>query len=201
MRNINKLNEEFARWAFEILFTYRADWTIAFTNPTAGPWKTIKASDASGNIGEVYRFALKENRPDIVMYNDSLRLVMIIEAKDSIDKLVAGDQAEKSVEVVVNLASKLGSLTRNPFWTKRTGYSIVLGILWGSTDEPVSEEVKERVFDTYQSLIPRHCDVSSNLVIGIESLYADDKITCAAFSRYYTSSASAQASRIVDSLL
>ena len=53
MRNINKLNEEIARWAFEILFTDRSDWVIAFTNPTAGPWKTIKASNEFGEIGEV----------------------------------------------------------------------------------------------------------------------------------------------------
>ena len=88
MRSINRLNEEIARWAFEILFKDLNDWVIAFTNPTAGPWKTIKASDINGEIGEVYRFALKENRPDIVMYNDDLQTVMIIEAKDNIDKLV-----------------------------------------------------------------------------------------------------------------
>lgn len=201
MRNINKLNEEIARWAFEILFTDRSDWVIAFTNPTAGPWKTIKASNEFGEIGEVYRFALKENRPDIVMYNDELHIVMIIEAKDSIDKLIAGDQADKSAEVVNDLASKLKSLSCNPYWSRRTEYSVVLGILWGSRDEPESEEVKEEVYDIYQSLITSHGDVSRDLVIGIESLYADGEITCSAFYKHYSPDAIMLASRIVESLM
>lgn len=201
MRNINKLNEEIARWAFEILFTDRSDWVIAFTNPTAGPWKTIKATNALGAIGEVYRFALKENRPDIVMYNDSLRVVLIVEAKDSIAKLVSGDQADKSAEVVNDLASRLRSLGSNPYWSRRTGYSIVLGVLWGSIDEPVSEDVKEGVYDTYQSLITRHGNVSRDLIIGIESLYAGSEVTCSAFFKHYSPGAYKLASRIVESLM
>ena len=43
IRNINRLNEELARWAFEIKISENSDWEIAFTNPTAGPWKTVKA--------------------------------------------------------------------------------------------------------------------------------------------------------------
>ena len=54
MRNINRLNEEIARWAFEIIFKTNTSWHIAFTNPTAGPWKTIKSvSLQSGKEGEV----------------------------------------------------------------------------------------------------------------------------------------------------
>ena len=73
MRSINRLNEEIARWAFEILFKTNTEWKIAFTNPTAGPWKTIKANSLTDNTeGEVYRFILEEDRPDIIMYNDRL---------------------------------------------------------------------------------------------------------------------------------
>lgn len=201
MRSINRLNEEIARWAFEILFKDRNDWVITFTNPTAGPWKTIKASDIHGEMGEVYRFALKENRPDIVMYNDALRTVMIIEAKDDIDKLIAGDQAEKSAEVVNDLAVKLRTLSENPYWSMRTDYSIVLGILWGSNDEPASNRSKERVYDKYQSLITRDGSVSSDLVVGIESLYARRSITCSAFYKTYSADASRLASQIVETLL
>ena len=201
MRNINRLNEEIARWAFEILFKDRTDWIIAFTNPTAGPWKTIKASDIQGNTGEVYRFALKENRPDIVMYNDKLQIIMIIEAKDSIDKLVAGDQAEKSAEVVNDLAAKLRSLSDNEYWSQRINYSTILGVLWGSQDVPASNQTKEFVYDKYRSLITLNGNVSRDLVIGIESLYSDGKISCSAFSKSYSANASLQASLIVDLLL
>ena len=44
IRKINRVNEEIARWAFEIIFKKNDQWTIAFTNPTAGPWKTIKSN-------------------------------------------------------------------------------------------------------------------------------------------------------------
>ena len=35
-----RLTEEIARWAFEVVCKNSSDWYIAFTNPTAGPWKT-----------------------------------------------------------------------------------------------------------------------------------------------------------------
>lgn len=85
MRNISRLNEEIARWAFEIIFKTNTSWHIAFTNPTAGPWKTIKSvSLQSGKEGEVYRFILEEDRPDIIMYNDSLRVVLILRQKTAL---------------------------------------------------------------------------------------------------------------------
>ena len=79
-RQINNLNEEISRWAFEIIFKSNHQWRIAFTNPTAGPWKTIKALNAEGEEGEVYRFPLEETRPDIILYNDELEAILIIEA-------------------------------------------------------------------------------------------------------------------------
>ena len=45
------LTEELARWAFEILCREGDECYVAFTNPTAGPWKTIKAKDDKGNFG------------------------------------------------------------------------------------------------------------------------------------------------------
>ena len=100
-----RLTEEISRWAFEIICKGDNDWYVAFTNPTAGPWKTIKGLDKSGKEGEVYRFELEETRPDIVLVNDKLKIIIIVEAKDSIEKLTHGDQAEKSVEVVNTLTT------------------------------------------------------------------------------------------------
>lgn len=120
-----KLTEEIARWAFEVKCRQSADWYIAFTNPTAGPWKVIKCTDREGKLGEVYRFDLEETRPDIIIVNDKLEIVIIIEAKDSLNKLLAGDQAEKSVMVVANLFKTLSGLYKSPFWGHRTKYAIV----------------------------------------------------------------------------
>ena len=78
-----RLTEEISRWAFEIRCRESLDWYIAFTNPTAGPWKTIKGTDQFGKEGEVYRFELEQPRPDIILVNDKLRVIVIIEAKDT----------------------------------------------------------------------------------------------------------------------
>ena len=94
-----RLTEEISRWAFEIRCRESLDWYIAFTNPTAGPWKTIKGTDQFGKEGEVYRFELEQPRPDIILVNDKLRVIVIIEAKDSIEKLTSCYQAAKSVNV------------------------------------------------------------------------------------------------------
>ena len=61
MRRIKDLNEEVSRWAFEILFRQNKKWRIAFTNLTAGPWKTIKGLDSEGVEGAVYRFPLEDH--------------------------------------------------------------------------------------------------------------------------------------------
>ena len=77
MYNYN-LTEEIARWAFEIKCIESEDWFVAFTNPTAGPWKTIKGLDDEGKEGEVYRFGSKEPRPDIVLVSDRLAMRICI---------------------------------------------------------------------------------------------------------------------------
>ena len=129
MRNIKRLNEEISRWTFEILFKQNQSWHIAFTNPTAGPWKTIKGRSLSSSIeGEVYRFTLEEKRPDIIMYNDELKKIIVFEAKDSISKLLDDEQSTKSAEVVVKLAEILFNRSANIFWRGRESYNVILGL-------------------------------------------------------------------------
>ena len=62
-----RLTEEFARWAFEIVCKQSPNWYIAFTNPTAGPWKAINAFDKKGREGRIYSFDAKDKRPDIIL--------------------------------------------------------------------------------------------------------------------------------------
>ena len=187
MRRIKVLNEEISRWAFEIIYKRNKQWHIAFTNPTAGPWKTIKGIDNSGNEGEVYRFPLEETRPDIIMFNDKLKAIIIIEAKDSLNKLVAGDQAEKSVEVVERLADILSKLDDNPYWGERAKYSTYLGLLWGSPDISEKEEDVNKVFDSYYSLAKSKKNVNKDFIVGVESLYKGGTINCCFKYKTYTS--------------
>ncbi|MGM9662330.1 MAG: hypothetical protein ACI3WR_04490 [Oscillospiraceae bacterium] len=202
MRSINRLNEEIARWAFEILFKTDTSWHIAFTNPTAGPWKTMKAvSLKSGEEGEVYRFILEEDRPDIVMYNDDLRAVIIFEAKDSLQKLREEKQAKKSAAVVVKLAGILRAKDGNSFWKGRETYRIVLGLLWGSTERPETEAEKEELFDYYHSLAEGKAAVYPELIVGVETLYRGGALRCSAFCKSYDEAAASWGGEIVRSLV
>lgn len=187
MRQINNLNEEIARWAFEILFKENNKWQIAFTNPTAGPWKTIKALDAEGKEGEVYRFPLEETRPDIILYNDELEAVLVVEAKDSLNKLVLGDQAEKSVEVVERLSDILSQLGTNKFWGKRAQYPTYLGLLWGSSNTLSNQDDYLAVFDEYYDIAKNMKSLNKDFIIGIESLYKNGRIDCFFHHKTYSS--------------
>ena len=181
IRKISRLNEEIARWAFEIQITTTSDWYIAFTNPTAGPWKTIKAQNSLGVSGEVYRFQLEEDRPDIIMYNDILKTIIIFEAKDSIEKLFEGTQMEKSSDVFIRLSDTLKS-SNNPFLGERKNYKIVLGLLWGAEGSNSIKSQVDSLFDAYHRIISRNANVYSNLIIGIESRRINENIKC--FSHY-----------------
>ena len=202
MRNINSLNEELARWAFEILFRSNSSWQIAFTNPTAGPWKTIKAfSKETGEEGEVYRFILEEERPDIIMYNDTLGDVIIIEAKDSLNKLQVQTQAEKSAAVVVKLATLLAEKGTNEFWRGREGYKIILGLLWGSTGCSESSHNREHLFDYYHELIAGEQTVYNDLIVGIETLYLNGNLQCEPFYKSYSTRCEEEGKELCQSLI
>ena len=200
MRQINNLNEEIARWAFEILFKENNKWHIAFTNPTAGPWKTIKAQDSEGKEGEVYRFPLEETRPDIILYNDELEAVLVVEAKDSLNKLVLGDQAEKSVEVVERLSDILSHLGTNQFWGKRAKYPTYLGLLWGSSDTLSNQNAYLAVFDEYYAIAKNKKSLNKDFIIGIESLYKNGRIDCFFHHKTYSSSQNERCIAVENSL-
>ena len=172
-----RLTEEISRWAFEVVCKNNPDWYIAFTNPTAGPWKTIKCTNAYGEEGEVYRFELEETRPDILLVNDKLKVVMIIEAKDSLAKLISGDQAPKSVEVVGTLSEILKGKKSNSFWSYRSNYTIIVGLLWGA-ERPSTKYERQEVFNRYFDEMKSYKSFEKDLIIGIETCRYKDGLIC-----------------------
>ena len=46
------VTEELARWRFELEIKASRDWWIAFSNPTAGPWKRLMGRSGDGSLGE-----------------------------------------------------------------------------------------------------------------------------------------------------
>jgi hypothetical protein len=180
-----KLTEEIARWAFEILLNQSRDWYIAFTNPTAGPWKRVMALDDSGLEGEVHRFAREEERPDLLLVSDKYRLIIILEAKDSLTKLITDSQIEKSANVVLSLAKLLKGKESNKFWGKRAHYTVVAGLLWGA-EQRTTEKERQEAFKAYLSILTNEENLCSPILIGVES-YRDKEggITCTGYVSHH----------------
>lgn len=172
-----RLTEEIARWAFEIICKENKDWYVAFTNPTAGPWKTIKCLDKTKHEGEVYRFELEETRPDIVLVNDKLKIIVIVEAKDSIEKLTYGDQAPKSVEVVDKLTTILKACKSNPFWGDRSSFPAITGLLWGA-ETPTTAGERSNAFNEYYKNMKTFPQLNKDFIIGIETRRKGDGLQC-----------------------
>ena len=140
-----QLTEEIARWRFEVLIKSCSAWFIAFTNPTAGPWKRVLGRNRDGVEGEVYGFPRDADRPDLILVCDELKMIAIIEAKDSLAKLQVDDQLNKSARVVENLSDILAGLGENRFWGLRSRYSVCTGLLWGGETGSSTEDRKALV--------------------------------------------------------
>lgn len=194
-----RLTEEIARWAFEVVCKQNDEWYIAFTNPTAGPWKTIKGLNKSGQEGEVFRFELEETRPDILLVNDKMKIIIIIEAKDSLDKLVSGNQAKKSAEVVVQLAKILATFDRNQFWGERAHYSVITGLLWGAENR-TSQNEREYVFDTYHDWLPNDSGINTSFIMGIETCRQGTGLECRICGKAFEKGASKLLTPLAESL-
>lgn len=133
------ISEEIVRWSFEISVNQSDDWFIAFTNPTAGPWKRITAPDSEGKNGEIHRFEIDETRPDLILVNDKSRQVLIIEAKTTFDDLRKPTQIAKTSQLFKYLTTKLQNMSNNAFWGSRSRYQYSLGLLWSSGDESAAQ--------------------------------------------------------------
>lgn len=178
-----RLTEEIARWAFEVRCMQSKCWYVAFTNPTAGPWKSVKARAEDSSEGEIYRFGSTEERPDIVLINDELKLVIIIEAKDSIAKLTAPNQAEKSAKVVCDMAKVLHSLSSNDYWKGREEYRVIVGLLWGAEIKASTTE-RKKTFDLYLEQMDGCTDIDPSTILGIETFKTETgKLTCELYFR------------------
>lgn len=176
-----RLTEELARWTFEVLINQNKDWYIGFTNPTAGPWKKVTAIDLDGIEGEVHRFARDEERPDLLLLSDKYKIILIIEAKDSLPKLIKDKQIKKSAQVVLNLARTLKNKNANLFWGERSSYTIVAGLLWGS-ELPSTEQERQKAFNLYSDGLKNNQELCSDIIIGIESFKdTNDGITCSGY--------------------
>jgi hypothetical protein len=103
-----KITEEVVRQSVEVGFKQSDRWKIAFTNPTAGPWKMIKLGSYEG--GHNLRYEKEEDRPDLILFNRQAKLFLVFEAKDLIKKLIDESQIEKSVAVFKKEGKRLDGI-------------------------------------------------------------------------------------------
>lgn len=167
MISLRRMDEEVARWAFEVhLRTECAgNWTIAFTNPTAGPWKTVTAPFEDRRVAEVHRFGRTDRRPDIIAFSDSLGLLLVVEAKDEVSKLLVPTQVVSTVEASHRVAEILAGLGDMSNWGRRAGYQLVIGLLWGGV-APMAEDAQGPLVVTYfRALEPSRAAVATVQVI------------------------------------
>jgi len=161
-----KVSEEIARWSLEIYIDHNPElgWWIAFTNPTAGPWKTISSIDTDGKIEEIYRFAREENRPDLLLVSDKRKEILIIEAKELAQSLVVGNQMTKSIAVINDMTTMLQGLDHGS-WSDRKKYKITPGFLWYCENEKNALDENKKVNNYYQKHNSFNLGETLNIVI------------------------------------
>ena len=133
-----KLSEEIVRWKFELDANIEGIRYIAFTNPTAGPWKTV-----NGPVWEerytLHSFGKKEPRPDVILVCDRLKQIYVIEAKDSAKKLDK-ETIEKTYEISETFRRRFSTYTAHASWQNRLTYSLITGFIFGSTIAKYEDE-------------------------------------------------------------
>lgn len=104
------LTEEIARQAVEVIFRDETtDWHVAFSNPTAGPWKLIRLQ-IGDSILQVGTYLKEELRPDLILQSAANRLLLVLEAKRSIAELLRPGQLSKTVGVFAAETERLTSV-------------------------------------------------------------------------------------------
>ena len=182
-----RINEEITRWTTEVYIKNNPNknWYIAFTNPTAGPWKKITVKNEKGKSIEVYRFDREEKRPDLVLINDKEGLILIVEAKYDLGDLLNDVQMIKSVKVVVDMAEVLRNISVEE-WEARKKYRIVTSFLWYSSN-PVNALAESKLVnkkyhenmtkglnkETVNIIIYKKDEVLTNLFISENKIYND----------------------------
>jgi hypothetical protein len=182
-----RINEEITRWTTEVYIKNNPNknWYIAFTNPTAGPWKKIAVKNEKGKSIEVYRFDREEKRPDLVLINDKKGLILIVEAKYDLGDLLNDVQMIKSVKVVVDMAEVLRNISIKE-WESRKKYRIVTSFLWYSSNpvnalaesQLVNKKYHENMTkglnkETVNIIIYKKDEVLTNLFISEKKIYND----------------------------
>ena len=195
MNYIYNLTEEICRWSFEVHTKKLNNWWIAFTNPTAGPWKKIEGFNKDNKKGEVFRYERDVPRPDIIIVNDKLKTIIIFEAKDNLAKLNVESQIEKTSKVIDDMNNILTNIN-NEFWNDRNSYDSFLGLLWGSEILSAEKNILN-TFKKYSDCLKKiKTKIKDEKIIGIEVSKDKQNISL----NFHADSNQVNSKKILDSL-
>ncbi|GAC1609883.1 MAG: hypothetical protein NVS3B3_17360 [Aquirhabdus sp.] len=136
-----KLSEEIVRWTFELACQNNKMRYVAFTNPTAGPWKRVLGQVSEGAY-EIHTFGKEESRPDVIVVCDTLRAIYVLEAKDGRVKLDS-DTINKTYLLSETFKERFAKFTGNEKWIIRANYNVITGFLFGSSAERADDEANQ----------------------------------------------------------
>lgn len=127
------ITEEIARFAFEVFIEtqFGQHAYVAFANPTAGPWKTVKLRSQQGAIVEVLRFGIKEQRPDLVVFSPATKEVVVLEAKSRASDLLTRAQTIKARDAYDSFVSRFTALRHQLI---PSDIKFIPGFLWASSN-------------------------------------------------------------------
>ena len=166
-----RVTEEVARFAFEVFVQERIGGSmyVAFSNPTAGPWKTVKMRGVRGEETEVHRFGIFDQRPDLVLHAPSGNSMLVLEAKSEVEGLLSRAQMCKARDAF-NSFVETAHGSANPLLSRVS--EIIPGFLWASIDFP------REVSECQQAVAAHWRDISHGFVcIGVQALSTDARFT------------------------
>ncbi len=153
---IYSISEEIVRFTFEVHVKQNApNWSICFTNPTAGPWKTITHDTPNSSI-KIGRYEREEQRPDLILLNYSKSACLIVEAKDDFNKISSADQINKSFKVFKKEVNRFRACTNLTSYLQNE-LCFIDGFLWYSSDKQSADIFADSYYKETKSITPLIC--------------------------------------------
>jgi len=168
-----KCTEEVIRWRFEVALECRTlengvagTSFVAFTNPTAGPWKRVVGPKLQESY-EIYRFGSKESRPDVIVVSDLRRRIYVLEAKDEAAKLTT-QVIKKTYEIAGKFNVVFGAFGNHEDWAPRKSYVVSVGFVFSSKSVSAAVEQHGALMRRVVALGELPGDTYSAVVIDID---------------------------------
>lgn len=172
------LAESFGVYKWSIDFENIHNNSVMYTNITGGDWKNI-INPKSGITIHIHR--LEEERADLIVYLEKFNILLIAEAKDSIEKLY--NDLNKHVDVMNNLLPVFANEKKG--WSRKNSTSLIIPtLLWCSDKIKTSSQVVDSLFNTFSNSIKNKLKISLSLMIGLE-VVRDEKMTLTTHSTIY----------------